>query len=60
MMKKINADFLNEYSECCDYPALYYMKDNTKDRWDLCPMCLKDASFYEAEHSRSKADPKTT
>ena len=54
MMKKINGEFMNEYSECCHYPALYKIIDNVHDRWDFCGMWLRDAEFYEADEPKDK------
>ena len=37
----------NEYSKCCNYPALYKIIDNVVDRWDFCGDCLNPADFCE-------------
>ena len=51
MMIKIDGRFIvvegNEYSKCCNYPALYKIIDNVVDRWDFCGDCLNPADFCD-------------
>jgi hypothetical protein len=53
MMTTIDGRFIvlekNEFSECCNYPALYKLIDNTIEKWDFCGKCLECAEFIEKD-----------
>ena len=43
---------MNEVTECCDQPVLYYIWEKSDgslgyEPWDLCPECLKCCSLYD-------------
>ena len=48
---------MNEWSECCDAPALYFKCNNESfEPWDFCSKCLECASYYEAKEPREVKD----
>jgi len=50
---------MNEWSECCDAPALYWKSPNGElDPWDFCSGCLDCTSYYEADKPREIKDVK--
>ncbi len=50
---------MNEWSECCNAPALYWKSPNGElESWDFCSGCLECTSYYEAEEPREVEDGK--
>ena len=48
---------MNEWSECCNAPALYFKCSNESlEPWDFCSECLECASYYEAKEPREVED----
>ncbi len=43
---------MNEVTQCCDQPALYYIWEKSDgslgyEPWDFCPECLECCSLYD-------------
>ena len=48
---------MNEWSECCNAPALYWKcPDGELESWDFCSKCLDCTSYYEAKEPREVED----
>ena len=46
---------MNEITECCDQPALYYIWEKSDgsmgyEPWDFCPECLECCCFYDPKN----------
>ena len=50
---------MNEWSECCNEPALYSYIDGELEVWDFCRGCLDCTSYYEADKPKEVEDDKT-
>ena len=49
----IKKEHCNEWSECCNAPALYFKcSDGILEPWDFCSECLECTSYYEADKPR--------
>ena len=47
---------MNEWSECCNAPALYSHIDGVLEAWDFCRDCLECTSYYESDIPKEDKD----